>query len=205
MDIRTRLLEAAAQVFAETGYRGATTRRIASEAGVNEITLFRHFGSKDALILEALRCASLGDQSDLPEVPRHPEHELTLWCRARFETLFAARSLVRKLMGEVEEHPEVMATAKDSSTATRAALTAYVLRLQDRDLASREVSAEIAAAMLHGALFAQAMGRDTIPELHPYGVDEAIAGFVRLFLRALGTPLDIEPGESSDALESQNR
>src|SRR6185437_17057975 len=47
MDIRERLLGAAAQVYAEAGYRGATTRRIAHEAGVSEITLFRQFGSKE--------------------------------------------------------------------------------------------------------------------------------------------------------------
>ena len=46
MELRDRILEAAALVYAETGFRGATTRRIAERAGVNEITLFRHFGSK---------------------------------------------------------------------------------------------------------------------------------------------------------------
>jgi AcrR family transcriptional regulator len=68
--IRERLLDAAARVYAETGYRGATTRRIAQEAGVNEITLFRHFGSKTTLILEAVRQANL--RSDCPTVPASP-------------------------------------------------------------------------------------------------------------------------------------
>ena len=36
MNLRDQLLAAAARVFAEAGYRGATTRRIASEAGVNQ-------------------------------------------------------------------------------------------------------------------------------------------------------------------------
>ncbi|MEO7475110.1 MAG: TetR family transcriptional regulator, partial [Gemmatimonadales bacterium] len=39
MNVRDQLLTAAARVYAEVGYRGATTRRIAQEAGVNEITL----------------------------------------------------------------------------------------------------------------------------------------------------------------------
>ena len=42
MDVRDKILLAAVTVFAEVGFRGATTRRIAQEAGVNEITLFRH-------------------------------------------------------------------------------------------------------------------------------------------------------------------
>ena len=39
---RGRLLEAAMQVFARDGLHKATTRVIAREAGVNEVTLFRH-------------------------------------------------------------------------------------------------------------------------------------------------------------------
>lgn len=54
MDVRESLLEAAIKVFAESGMRGATTRRIASAANVNEVTLFRHFKSKDELIHAAL-------------------------------------------------------------------------------------------------------------------------------------------------------
>jgi AcrR family transcriptional regulator len=55
MDVREALLKAAIKVFAETGSRGATTRRIAQEANVNEVTLFRHFKSKDDLLRAALQ------------------------------------------------------------------------------------------------------------------------------------------------------
>jgi AcrR family transcriptional regulator len=50
---RVRLLSAARQVFAEKGYRGATTRDIAVRAELTEPMLFRYFGSKAALIEEA--------------------------------------------------------------------------------------------------------------------------------------------------------
>lgn len=48
-----RLLEAALEVIAREGYAGATTRQIATEAGVNEVTLFRRFGSKKGLMMAA--------------------------------------------------------------------------------------------------------------------------------------------------------
>ena len=54
-DHRHRILNAAARVYALHGWRGATTRRIADEAGVNEVTIFRQFGSKDALLDIAMR------------------------------------------------------------------------------------------------------------------------------------------------------
>lgn len=46
---RQRLLEAAAAEFAEKGLAGATTRAIAARAGINEVTLFRHFGNRQEL------------------------------------------------------------------------------------------------------------------------------------------------------------
>ncbi len=51
---RERLLDAAAQTFSSDGLRGATTREIARKAGVDEVTLFRHFKSKEQLLRAVL-------------------------------------------------------------------------------------------------------------------------------------------------------
>jgi len=51
---RERILEAASTEFAERGFAGATTRGIATRAGVNEVTLFRHFGNKQELFAAVL-------------------------------------------------------------------------------------------------------------------------------------------------------
>lgn len=45
-----KIFEAAMDVFSEDGYEGATTRRIAEKAGVNEVTLFRRFQSKEKIL-----------------------------------------------------------------------------------------------------------------------------------------------------------
>src|SRR5580692_8202400 len=50
-ETRERILSAAREVIAKKGKRGATTREIADVAGVNEATLFRHFGTKEALLV----------------------------------------------------------------------------------------------------------------------------------------------------------
>ena len=77
MDVREALLKAATKVFAEAGMRGATTRRIAQEAGVNEVTLFRHFRTKDELIEAALQhFANQAALRELPADPVDPEAEL---------------------------------------------------------------------------------------------------------------------------------
>jgi AcrR family transcriptional regulator len=49
------ILDAVATAVARYGFRGTTTRRIAQTAGVNEVTLFRRFGSKAALLAAFFR------------------------------------------------------------------------------------------------------------------------------------------------------
>ncbi len=60
---RERILDAGLRLFAEKGFTGATTKEISSEAGVNEVTLFRHFGSKRALFAHVIQ-----ERSPLTEI-----------------------------------------------------------------------------------------------------------------------------------------
>jgi TetR/AcrR family transcriptional regulator len=50
-----KILEAAAALFSEKGYRGTTTKAIAEKARVNEALLFRHFTNKESLYTALLR------------------------------------------------------------------------------------------------------------------------------------------------------
>src|SRR5271166_5712578 len=47
---RLRILAATRELYASKGSRGTTTRAVADRAGVNEATVFRHFGTKGQLI-----------------------------------------------------------------------------------------------------------------------------------------------------------
>jgi len=51
---RSRLIAAAAEAFSRRGFHGTTTAEIAAAAGCSEPTLFKHFGSKHALLVAAL-------------------------------------------------------------------------------------------------------------------------------------------------------
>jgi len=53
MSTGDRLIVAAIDLIAEQGYDGTTTKEIAAAAGFSEVTLFRHFGSKEALLVAA--------------------------------------------------------------------------------------------------------------------------------------------------------
>lgn len=50
-----KILKAATKLFSEHGYNGTSTKRIAEVAGVNEVTVFRHFGNKSNILQEVIR------------------------------------------------------------------------------------------------------------------------------------------------------
>ncbi len=53
-DRRKQILESALNVFIENGYNGATTQEIAREADLSEVTLFRHFSSKEEMFMKGI-------------------------------------------------------------------------------------------------------------------------------------------------------
>jgi len=52
---RERILETAYELFSRNGIRAVGVDRVIAESGVAKMTLYRHFGSKDELVLEFLR------------------------------------------------------------------------------------------------------------------------------------------------------
>jgi AcrR family transcriptional regulator len=191
MNVRDQLLAAAARVYAEVGYRGATTRRIADEAGVNEVTLFRQFGSKETLLHEAIARAGAEIESvELPDEPRDPVHELTVWARAHLAHMRERRSLIRTCMGEMEEHPGIISSIDKPPARAAAALADYLRRLRERKLATARFDAQVAATMLMGSLFGDAMGRDIMPEMFTRSTEASVREYVRLLLRGVGVAVD---------------
>lgn len=193
IDNRTRIIEAAARVYAAHGYRGATTRLIAEEAGVNEVTIFRQFGSKSAL-LDAMiaECVDLSQRS-LPTQPRDPELELVRWVTGHMRQITVKRDLLRQVMREVGEHPQHLECAGKGPAEAADHLRGYVVRLRRHGWLQRDpgeavsaVEVAVAVSMLMSALFVDAMDRDMMPHLFSTPADEAPRAYVRLFLRSLG-------------------
>jgi len=54
MGKRAAILEAAKRMFTQHGFDGASMDQIAAEAGVSKLTVYSHFGDKDALFLAAV-------------------------------------------------------------------------------------------------------------------------------------------------------
>jgi AcrR family transcriptional regulator len=188
MDIRERILQAAARVYAQHGFRGATTRLIAIEAGVNEVSLFRTFGSKAALFEAMMQshAASL-PVPELPDRPVDPQAELIPWCSSLLAHMRQWRSIIRKSFGELEERPEAAGVMCEGPHSAAVALTAYVTRLQAVGLADETADVSTAVSMFISSMFGDAVGRDVLPaDAFPQPVADAPAKYVNVFLRAVG-------------------
>ena len=187
MEVRDKILNAATELYAETGFRGTTTRQIAQRAGVNEVTVFRHFGSKTALLHEAIRCAcATPGPAPLPLEPQNPSAELLAWSRQHWDELWSRRAVIRTAMGEIEEHPELLPRENHATACAGRELKGYLERLRDAGLARKDLSCSAATMTLMGTLFADAMSRDILPFVYHTEPAQAIEEYVGLFLRAIG-------------------
>ncbi len=193
-DNRLKILQAAAHVYAQHGYRGATTRRIADEAGVNEITVFRHFGNKSALLACVVdECGLVEAIPPLPDTPSDPERELTAWIQARMDHVRRNSHLIKQAMSEVEERPDMAPMLCNGPVDASNQLRDYVVRLRRNGLLDttpgrglRPLELNAAVAMLMNAYFGDGMSREMMPDMYPAPASKAAGAYVRVFLRAIG-------------------
>ena len=105
---RQRLMEAARAEFGDKGIEAATTRGIAERAGCNEVTLFRHFESKQKLLAAVVQdtseeflglCACAGGFSgELMD-------DLTRFARVYNASMERCEGMARAMIGESRRRP----------------------------------------------------------------------------------------------------
>jgi AcrR family transcriptional regulator len=89
---RDRIAGAARDLFHKHGIRRVGVDAIAEAAGTNKMTLYRHFGSKDDLIIQCLRDVALESEAWWKEIetenPGDPVAQLRAWIRGGAECVF---------------------------------------------------------------------------------------------------------------------
>ena len=185
---RERLLKAALKVFSQKGYRGATTRAIAREAGVNEVTLFRHFGAKQHLFTEII--ATFSAIPHIEEV--RAKTKVSFETRLRdlsdhvLEILQARRDLIALLLSEGPRRGRQARIILESGPGqVLRHLSRWFAEARSTGAIRRDLDPECAARAFMGMFFMYVVLQQILPgdQVFPVDPDEAKRTFNKIFLR----------------------
>lgn len=186
---RKRILDAAQKAFARDGLQGATTRTIAQEAGVNEVTLFRHFHNKEGLLAAVMvdvvqsHQHAGGDQDS--EWTGDLKAHLQRFGSDLYAMLERDEAFLRTMIGEGRRHPDLSRkVVMDAVKPVRDRFIANLERARTAGLTRKAVDLGIAAdvftAMLLGGML-----RNTGGCSWGYSPAEFIATCVDIFAAGL--------------------
>lgn len=185
---KQRLLEAALKLISEKGYLGSTTREIAQEAGVTELTLFRHFGTKEKLF-EAL----LNSYTFLPKLKEllpglddlAYEEGLMLIATRFLLSLKDRKAMVKIMYSEVTIYPDkVKALYNKFVDDLRSTLAIYFKALQKKGVL-RRIAPELAAQVFLGMLFAYFRSEEIMRQggMKKNVMEEQVREMIEIFVR----------------------
>jgi AcrR family transcriptional regulator len=160
-ETRTRILDATREIYAQKGFRGTTTREVAERAAVNEATLFRHFGNKEALIEAMFQNACSEDQDALVEFFQASGGDIAIDLRKlalhALERMAVKRDLILIALAEEPRDPTAFNMMWRSPSAVYEGLTTYFSSAVERGIVRGDPA--VLARFFMGMLFAHIMGR----------------------------------------------
>ncbi len=184
-ETRQRILQAAALLFAEQGYARATTRALAAAAGVNEVTLFRHFGNKENLFATVIDEYAASALTSALEMQLSGDYAQDLLCLGShfMQILSQRQDAVRLMLCEAAHFPEVRQVMAQNPRQLRQMLARYLQQQMELGRV-RPLHAEAMAQAFWGMFFAYGLSLGLLaepvsPELP---TEELVAQFVDIFV-----------------------
>lgn len=186
-EARGRILDAALELFARKGFVGATTKEIAAKAEVNEVTLFRQFGSK-----KALYAAVISERSPIVDIEKGisfdvdaPVDELLIAnATLVLSTLRANRRLFMMLMGDAWRNPKARSMISQFGMEKGIAMATELMQALIEAGRIRRMDPMIAARALVGMVQSYFMTADLLAGRgsDPKEDKRMLSGFVGIFL-----------------------
>lgn len=184
-----RLIAAALQMFSRKGM-AATTREIAEEAGVNEVTLFRLFESKDqllaAVVREVVRAESEAlDQVDLEDFDLR--RDLTNIAEVYSATNEQYLDFVRTMMSQRMQPGLTEQIMREVIQPLRAKFIAWLAEGQKRGLVRSDIELVPAVDAFTGMIFAASLRRSVWTP--GYSRETYLETCVALFIQGVSAPM----------------
>jgi len=209
---RQRLIGAALELFVSRGVTETTTKQIAELAEVNEVTLFRNFGSKHGLLLavieEAAVFTKLGESLvDRTNQTSSIHKTLKDYAIACLQALERVPEVVRSVVGEAGKYPaENRAALGRGFTEANRYAAEYFADAIDREKLHTHLSAEKLASLLNGMLVGYAVIEFT-SEFHELWQDreDFLENLVTLFLHGAVSSFNEEEEKENVSFLSADR
>lgn len=196
-----KILDAALSVLVRSGYEGTTTRKIAEAAGVNEVTLFRKFQSKENILKEVI-IRNLNSALSLVDsmFQMDKEADLTVGLRSMgldFINLMSERiDLITILIEEGRRKTEVQEILTPATHILIERLSRY-FELQIKKGRMRNIDPEIAAITFISFTFYICLMKKFLEGI--IGDNEkALDGFIDLFTKGIVQVKDKKRRKSSE-------
>jgi AcrR family transcriptional regulator len=186
---RERLLDAAAVVFARDGLAGSTTREIAYAAGVNEVTLFRLFQTKQNLLTAVLErlFATSGQVPAAPAVETDLREIVRDYVTRYDGGIHKNLALRRVLIGEIQHFQEhELKVIRAIFEPARQHLIGRLRGAQAAGLARKEIDPAIIADQIGALVFMGAL-KSSLPVCREYSTRDYTAACVETIVRAIET------------------
>jgi TetR/AcrR family transcriptional regulator len=113
---KTRILDAAEEIFADKGFDGAKVQEIADAAGVNKAMLYYYFGSKDDLLIAVIGRFVEGIRDSIPKYfasSHNTARNIEAFLDFYIEYLACNRSFVRLMAWELLSGKHVRIIARN--------------------------------------------------------------------------------------------
>ncbi len=187
-DTKGRILDAALELMYEGGYDGTTTRAIAERAGVNEVTLFRNFGSKRNLFMAVIdRETDIADELTDTQMAFSGDLEVDLrMVGMRMSHEMVAKSkLIKLIMMEAHKDPEVWEHVAHTPFSILGYITKYFeeakTRGDVRDVDPYLISVAFFSFFFRSMIANAFLGSDLFIEMD----ETTIGGFVDVFINGI--------------------
>ncbi|MCP3798326.1 TetR/AcrR family transcriptional regulator [Allokutzneria sp. A3M-2-11 16] len=182
---RERLLDAAAELFAERGVNGASVEQIAERAGYTRGAFYGNFEDKHQLVGELLKRRTLRELEEVTALQKseNPWEAVREWNRARAENLTGWLALRTELMLYALRNEEIRPRLAERETIARDAHT----RTLERIFAGKNPPADPAflALILHALEDGLLIQRLLFPgEIQDDVVVDAVELLIRTWTRA---------------------
>jgi AcrR family transcriptional regulator len=185
---KIRIFAAAELVFSRDGFQGATTREIARQAGVNEVTIFRHFHTREELLRATLKheCAAFDALTHPEEIWKGELRDrLKRYIRDVYSALKDREAIVRAFIGEARLLPEsIRRSLREFMLIKKARFVAALQEAQELGLVRKEVDVSVAADFIRDSIHS-AMLRHTLHKTDPETVDDYLRGVTDIFYRGI--------------------